>query len=83
MSSRRGTPTVVAESVPFSNDNIKFNSEDVQNAISEIRSNEVKSFDNLTSSLNGNHNIQVNDANIHIVSGTATGYSVTLSPSNL
>lgn len=70
--------TPVASSIPFDNDNIKFNADEAQAAIEEIRSNEVKSFDKLTSTLNGNHNIEVQDANVHAVSGTATGYSVTL-----
>lgn len=68
----------VAESIPFDNDGIKFNSENLQDVAEELRGNTVLSIENLTSTLNGNHDILANDSNLHVVSGTATGYSVTL-----
>lgn len=67
-----------AQDIPFNNSGVKFNSTDTFEAIKEIRANTVFEILALTSSLNGNHNITANNSNIHIVSGTATGYSLTL-----
>lgn len=74
---------ITAEDIAFDNTNLKFNASDAFNAIKEIRDDTVFAIDNLISSLNGNHNITVSDSNIHLVSGTATGYSVTLPDATL
>lgn len=69
---------ITAEETSFDKTGIKFNSTNVQDAVEEVRSNSVLSITNLTSSLNGNHDIEHDHSAIHVVEGTATGYSVTL-----
>ena len=67
----------------FDNTGLKFNSSTVHAAIEEVRTKTTFEIETLTSSLNGNHNVTVDDSNIHIVRGTATGYSVTLPDATL
>jgi hypothetical protein len=77
------TSTPVAQAIPFNKTGLKFNSEDTQAAIEELRTKTTVELEQLTTSLNGNHNILVDNSNIHIVRGSATGYSVTLPDATL
>lgn len=67
-----------ALNIPYDNTGKKFNATDVKTAIDEIREKTTISVEPLVSTLNGNHNIIENDSNLHDVTGTATGYTITL-----
>lgn len=78
MSTRRGSPTAVASSVPFDNVGNKINATEVQSALSELRKEDVLSIIPVVTSLNGNYNILKDNSNIHAVEGSATGFTITL-----
>lgn len=67
-----------AQDIPFDNTGKKFVATDVDAALDEIRKRTTVSVMALISSLDGNYNVPINDSNIHYITGTATGYSVTL-----
>lgn len=69
---------IAAQYVPFDNTGLRFNATDTKDALVELRNETVLSIDALTSTLNGNHTILVDDSKIHTINGTATGYSITL-----
>lgn len=67
-----------AKDLSFDPSGQKFDAVTIQQAIQEAREKTTVPIIELTSTLNGNHNIALNDSNIHVVLGSATGYTVTL-----
>lgn len=67
-----------ATDIPFVNTGTSIRGTDVDAILKEFRKTIVYDPDELASTLNGTHQLDYQDNTLHIVTGTATGYSVKL-----
>ena len=72
-----------AQDIPFDKTGLKFNATDIRSALDELRNNTILPLVALTSSASGNYNVSTFGSNLHVVSGSATNYSVTLPDATL
>lgn len=68
----------VARGVPFDKNNISFTTDNVQEALQQLRTNIVWDPEFTTNSLNGNLTLTSTSTSLQFITGTATGFSVTL-----
>jgi hypothetical protein len=78
MSTRRGTSTQVASSVPFDNTSNSYNSTNLQTLPIELRNQQLLEQQVTTTSNNGNLNLTLNSNTLQVLVGTGTNYSLNL-----
>lgn len=78
MSTRRGTSTQVATSIPFNDTTNTYDTKNVGSVLNELRTKTIYRIEEITSTLNGSYNVTDNDHYLHLVTGSATGFSVQL-----